>query len=334
MTERRAGTGRPRGRLAVALLMVASAVAVSTVLPAEGAFPGDNGPIFYPCTPTASSNGDLCRLDPDTAVVTVIVDSAFPVHKFRVGVSPDGALVAYTQVFGIFVRRIDGSVVPGLPSGPLGHAGAGDVGFTPDGASIVYGCVNGLCRSPITGSAGSPPAPITGTGPGDAKPEVNPAGTRIAFVHGGTLFTIPLAGGTRTPLATGTLFDQVSWAPDGSRIAFSAGTGLCPVAGIATVPSGGGLVTCLPNGRGATDPSLSPDGTQIFVSLNGHAAFLGANGVGRREIPSVTGVEENNWAPRRAAANPRCAALLQQLERTSDPRARAAIQRYLSAAGC
>ncbi len=267
--------------------------------------------------------------------MTVIVDSFFPVHEFRAGVSADGSLVAYTQVFGIFVRQIDGRVVPGVPSGPVGPPGAGDVAFTPDGASIVYRCAGGLCLRPISSSPGPVrPPPIPGTGPGDAKPEVNPAGTRIAFVHGDTLFTIPLTGGTRTALVSGIVFDQVSWSPDGSRIAFTAGAGLCPVAGIATIPAGGGPVTCLPNGRGATDPSFSPDGTLIFAASDGHAAILGANGVGRRELPTVTGVEENNWAPRRAAANPRCVALQRELDRTSDPRARAAIQRYLAAAGC
>jgi hypothetical protein len=320
--------------LVAALLVLTGAIVAIPASPAGAAFPGANGPIVYPCSPNATSNGDLCRLDPQTLAVTVIVDGMFPVRENRVGVSPDGSLVAYTQVFGVFVRRIDGSVVPGFPSGPLVVPGASDVGFTADGGSIVVRCAGGLCRLPITGTGGGFPPPIPGTGPGDAYPEVNPAGTTIAFVHGDILSTIPVAGGARTQLVSGVVFDQVSWAPDGSRIAFTAGAGLCPVAGIATVPAGGGPVTCLPNGQGATDPSFSPDGTQIFVSLNGHAAFLGANGVGRRELPGVTGVENNNWAPRRTAASPRCAALLQQLDRTTDPRARATIQRFLAANRC
>ncbi len=321
-----------RRALYVALLAVASSVAVSTASPADAAFPGANGPIVYPCTPSPSSNGDLCRLDPDTLAVTVIFDGAFPVHKVRVGVSPDGSLVAYAQVFGVFVRRIDGSPASGVSGAPVTLAGRNDVSFTADGASIVFRCPSGLCRSALAGALEE--VAIPNTGPGDAKPEVSPAGTRIAFVHGDTLLTIPLAGGPRTVLTTGAVFDQVSWAPDGSRIALTAGAGLCPVAGIATVPAGGGPVTCLPNGQGATDPSFSPDGREIFVASNGHAAFVGANGVGRREVPSVIGVEENNWAPRRAAANPRCAALLRELDRTTDPRGRETIGRYMTAAGC
>lgn len=125
----------------------------------------------------------------------------------------------------------------------------------------------------------------------------------------------------------------MSWSPEGSRIAFVAGAGLCPAAGIATIPAGGGPVTCLPNGQGATDPSFSPEGTQIFAASNGHAVFLGANGFGRREVAGVTGVEENNWAPRRAGNAP-CTALFRQLDRTTDPRARQIIERYLSASGC
>ena len=321
--------GRLRSRLLVTLLAVTSAVAVSTTAPAEAAFPGVNGPVIYPCVPNANSNGDLCRLDPDTLAVQVIADGVFPVHGNRVGVSADGSMVAYSQVQGIFVRRIGG---PFVYPGPLGQSGAVDVGFTPDGAAIVHSCpLTGLCRTAIFGG---PPSPIPGTVPGDRFPEVNPAGTRIAFVNGSTLFTIPLAGGTRTPLVSGIVNDQVSWAPDGSRIAFTAGAGLCPVAGIATIPAGGGPVTCLPNGQGATDPSFSPDGTQIFVALADHAAFLGANGVGRREVFGLGTVAGNNWAPRRAAANPRCAALLGQLDRTSDLRARGVIQRYLNAASC
>lgn len=324
---------RRKVRVAVGLVVLTTVVAVLPVSPAGAAFPGANGPIFYPCVPNPSSNQDLCRLDPDTLSVTVITDSFYPVHERRVGVSADGSLVAYSQVFGIFIRRLPGAPAS-IHTGPIGGGGAGDVGFVPDGTAIVYRCTSGLCRQPITIPAQGEPGPVLGTVHGDTYPEVNPAGTTIAFVNGDTLFTIPLAGGARTPLVAGIVTDQVSWAPDGSRIAFTAASGLCPVAGIATIPAGGGPVTCLPNGRGATDASFSPDGRQIFVASNGHAAFLGANGVGRREVTSVTGVEENNWAPRQATANPRCAALLRELDRTTDPRAREAIRRYLSAAGC
>jgi hypothetical protein len=318
---------RSERSLVVALMAVASAVAVS-LSPAGAAFPGANGPIVYPCVPNPDSNGDLCRLDPGTLVETVIFDGSFPVRRERVGVSPDGSLVAYSQVFGIFVRRIDGSLVS---TAPLGSPGSGDVSFTPDGTSLVYRCFRGLCRTTVTGG---PEVVIPGSVPGDRYPEVSPDGTTIAFVSSGTLYTMPLAGGSRTPLVAGIVEDQVSWAPDGSRIAFVAGTGLCPVQGIATVQRTGGPVTCLANGRGASAPSFSPDGTQIFVAVNDHAAFIGANGVGRREILGVGPVLGNNWAPGRAAANPRCTALFQQLDRTTDPRARQIIQRYLTAAGC
>jgi Tol biopolymer transport system component len=332
MFQRR-GREKARGRRLLAVVItVISAVGVSTVSPAEAAFPGANGPIVYPCVPNASSNGDLCRLDPQTGAVTVIVDGMFPIRRERVGVSPDGSLVAYSQVFGIFVRRIDGSPIPGALSGPITFPGSGDVSFTPDGASIVYRYFTGLYRTPIP--AGNPDTQIPGTVEGDRYPEVSPDGTTIAFVNGDTLFTIPLAGGARTPLVSGIVNDQVSWAPNGSRIAFVAGAGLCPVEGIATVPRTGGPVTCLPNGRGAAHPSFSPDGTLIFVGLNGDAAFIGANGVGRREVFGLGPVAGNNWAPGRASANPRCAALLRELDRTTDPRARAAIQRYLAAARC
>jgi hypothetical protein len=312
----------------LAVLSVMGAVAMATVPPVEAAFPGANGPIVYPCVPNLDSNGDLCRLDPGTLVETVIFDGFFPVRPERVGVSPDGSLVAYSQVFGIFVRRIDGSLVS---SAPVGSPGSGDVSFTPDGTSLVYRCFRGLCRTTVTGG---PEVVIPGSVPGDRYPEVSPDGTTIAFVSAGTLYTMPLAGGPRTPLVSGIVEDQVSWAPDGSRIAFVAGTGLCPVQGIATVQRTGGPVTCLANGRWARAPSFSPDGTRIFVAVNDHAAFIGANGVGRREILGVGRVLGNNWAPGRAAANARCAALFQQLDRTTDPRARAVIQRYLAASGC
>lgn len=325
-----AGAGRLVTRLLLALLAAVSS-AILPVSPAQAAFPGANGPIVYHCVPNASSDGDLCRLDPDTLAVTVIFDGSFPVHEERVGVSADGSLVAFSQVFGIFIRRVDGSPVPVVPSGPLGRPGDGDVSFTPDGASIVYRCSgSGLCRTPVSGGLRTP---IPGTVEGDTKPEVSPNGTRVAFVNGGTLFTIPLAGGARTPLTSGLVNDQVSWSPDGSRIAFVAGAGLCPVAGIATIPAVGGPVICLPNGQGATDPSFSPDGTQIFAAANGRAVFLGANGVGRREVAGVTGVEENDWPPRRAG-NARCTALFRELDRTTNPRARQIIERYLSASGC
>ena len=277
-----------------------AAVAISPA--AHAAFPGANGPIVF-STGGSGSASNIFKWDPANPGTTTQIGTVSTGD--RPAVSPDGTTVAYTDsgFTGIFLIGINGTPSSGPLGGGAGSAGCFDPTFA-NATTVVAACGGGVFVSFST-TATTPPLSVTPTGGSPIEPEVSPDGTTIAYddVIAAELFTIPISGGsgpTKRTVTGGAISpDQVSWSPDGTKIAVvdaacNGGQGIAVVSiGVSTTPSClGGSAT------GDIDPSWSPDGTTIAASNANKPVLLPAAG-GSRVIPSTNPSQnfvDNFWA--------------------------------------
>ena len=282
---------------------IAGFAAVAAAPSAHAAFPGTNGPIVY----TSESNGDVELLDPSTGVVSDICPSALCGGAFdRPETSANGQTIVFVNTTGIATIPITGGGFTQITS----DAGD-DPSYTPDGSTIVYQVNNTLKKVPAAGGSSTS---ISGAEPGCVdNPEVSPNGATVAYINfcatGDNLETIPIGGGLPNVVVANIGFhnDQVSWSPDGTKIALED-TNHCPAAtriGVVAATANNAAPTCLPNSASNDqDPSWSPDGTKIALEDDStdSPAILGANGVGRTVLSNVTDFGNEYWAPQATAA--------------------------------
>jgi serine/threonine-protein kinase len=154
----------------------------------------------------------------------------------------------------------------GLPDSATFYNG---MALSPDGSLLVYG--GGPLEPQIwMRRAGmAHPTPIAGTA-GGCCPALSPDGQRVAFVRGGELHQIPLAGGTSTLIGTGfSSNDDITWTADG----YVVGQGGSVIEGLVRVPEGGGQVTSLTTTdsaggeMGHWSPRALPGGRGILFTI-------------------------------------------------------------------
>ena len=274
---------------------IAGFVAVAAAPSAHAAFPGTNGPVVV-----NDISHNIDTVDPNTGVTTQICPSATcgPAGGERPETSPNGQTVVFPNSVGIATIPITGGGVTQITSD-----GGVDPSYTPDGSTIVYEVSGTLKKVAATGGASTT---ISGAPSGCVdEPEVSPNGATVAYINDCVprfnLETIPIGGGLPNVVVhdLASTDDQVSWSPDGTRIALDD-INHCPSNHIAVVSAtaNNAAPTCLPNsGPNDQDPSFSPDGTKVAVS-NGSSmlALLNANGIGRTDFTTTT-FNENYWAP-------------------------------------
>jgi len=280
----------------LATATIAGFAAVAAAPSAHAAFPGTNGPIVW----VNSLTSDLQTLDPSTGVASVLCPFATcgDVAHTRPEVSANGQTIVFVNGTGIATVPITGGGFTQITSD-----GGDDPSYTPDGSTIVYQANFVLKRVAATGGSSTT---ISGAEPGVIdEPEVSPNGATVAYNNDNNdnLETIPIGGGLPNIVISDTgENDQVSWSPDGTKIAVTdfdhcavAGE---PTIGVVSATANNAAPTCLPNSQGDDfDPSFSPDGTKIAVAnISGNPSILNANGIGRTDFTSVSNFFENVWA--------------------------------------
>jgi dipeptidyl aminopeptidase/acylaminoacyl peptidase len=168
--------------------------------------------------------------------------------------SPDGRAIAFQNFvpqgsYHIWTIAPDGSRATEITTGPNDDR---DPGWLPDGSGLVFSSDRSndgqykIWRVALGGA----PVQVTKSGAGaESKPAVSPDGTRVAYVDGPNVMTVPLAGGAAKRVAPGA---APAWTPGGSALVYqNAGRQL--VVGRAQVTSREDIapfpVRFLPDGR-------------------------------------------------------------------------------------
>jgi Tol biopolymer transport system component len=196
---------------------IAALVALSLVSANAGATAGGGAVLFAASSPEGSACGPLMLVDTDGSAQSMLGrDTCFGVAAY----SPDGTKLAYYDASAgeLAVVDSDGAnrvlIAPDLPVA-LSWAGNG---------ALVW---ESLGTDPEVKSARSDGSDVQVVCGGTKKdfcvdPSANPAGTRVAVVFDGQIWTFDLDGGNGVQLTSGKLFGTIdpAWSRDGARISF------------------------------------------------------------------------------------------------------------------
>jgi dipeptidyl aminopeptidase/acylaminoacyl peptidase len=184
---------------------------------------GGNEPFRTSTGTTLYVSTHLMERSANTTQATTILTTGSEAHRIKFKnpqQSRDGQYIAY-QGFGydVFViRKSDGSLVASFRG--TGSSGYTRPTWTTDGNVIMTGASGspGIFVGNITTQTATR---LDANLADPTNASVSPDGSTIAFVLSSRIYTMPIAGGTATPVLTSnTAQDYPTWSPDGKWIAF------------------------------------------------------------------------------------------------------------------
>ncbi len=172
--------------------------------------------------------------------------------------------------------------------------------WTKDGTELIYNGAGKLHRLATTG--GEPTTIDTGFAIRCNNDHgISPDGTTLAISDGSQgdrksrIYTVPITGGTPTPITPSAPSYWHGWSPDGKTLAYCAER--AGVFDIYTTPATGGAETRLTTTPGLDDgPEYSPDGKSIYFNSDrsGLMQIYRMDPDGSNQTPVFTD-DRNNW---------------------------------------
>lgn len=263
-------------RLALSIVLAATAAATLLAAASGGTFSGTNGLIAFTC-----NSSQICTATDGTVYGNPLISNGA-----NPSWSASGARLAFEQGSDVWLANADGSGQVLLKSN------ASDPTWAPDGTTVAYVVGTDIvARNTGTGTE----SPVTAGADTEIDPSYSPSGAKIAYASnaGGTfqIWTANADGTGAAQLTTGG-GTEPSWSPDGTRIVFTNGAGR-----IASVVVASGVETDF--GFVGSAPSYSPDGTAIAYSTSGSAlGIVNSDGSTNNHVSSGTGflaVDEVDW---------------------------------------
>lgn len=260
-------TGRKTTAMVAGAALLACLAAALLAAPrgAEAAFPGENGRLaFAKDADTGGSNYQIYSVQPDGSGEKRLTNTPAPAYNTEPSYSADGAKIAWNRNGDVWTMDADGTDKRRLTGGPAQDF---DPAFSPDGRAVAF-----------------------------ARYTAEDDRTDI--------YVKSLGGGLRQVTDDGDLERNLSFGPNGYRIAFTLNedeaipgcNGCVYPSEVATVRADGTgrrVVTDTPGREGASNPDWSPDGrTLVFTHYDDNdqeqarVETVRADGTGRRTVSS------------------------------------------------
>jgi Tol biopolymer transport system component len=307
-----------RCRLAVAALVLLTALVGGSLAPAQAAFQGANGKIAF--VSYRDGNPEIYAMNADGSGQTRLTDSPF--LDYLPDWSPDGARIAFgtnrddplngnnIEIYtmdpqGTSLERIthddcsvDCSGVEVTDTYPR---------WSPDGdrfALVNYPDRNGDIF--VMNADGTGKRRLTNDGADDLGPRWSPDGSKIAFFRGGEIYVMN-SDGTGEANLTDNFSRQAiypDWSPDGSKIVFTGASSSANDTDIYVMNTDGTGITDISNYPVAYElyPAWSPDGSKVAFVTNRDGNYeiytMNADGSNQTRLTTDSAVdEEPTWQP-------------------------------------
>jgi Tol biopolymer transport system component len=317
-------------RIGPLAVLACAAGLIALAVPAQAAFPGDNGKIAF--SSNISGNYEVYSINADGTGLTNLTNN--PASDGQPAWSADGTKLAFvrydpsTQESAVWRMNANGSgqapvVNFGAQPGYVSHPA-----WSPDGGKIVFGGAQRVGQAVtderiwVVNSDGSGLIWILwedSIGYVPHSPDWSPDGQKIAF-YGGAHLTQGVVLATSNPDGSGATkispciddfardFDP-DWSPDSSKVLFVA---LDHTTDFGCPPYPNGLLTMNRDGSGTSvvkntsgnvaAPVWSPDQTKVLFAQSGTGGGLrtiNVDGTGEVPVPNTAGGLNPDWQPLR-----------------------------------